>query len=171
MEIDFSLLKETEIFKNLTRDQIEKVLTISRRVSFSAGETVMNEGEHGDTMYVIASGSVDVVKSLIRGGIDEEQETGSRNKVFTRLDASDHAVFGEMALLEELQRTATVRAVTGCELLAIKKDDFLQLAEQDYELGYRICMNLSRIVSARLRKADEDTIKLTTALCFILQEP
>ena len=171
MEIDLALLQETEIFRNLTKDQIERVMTISRRVRFSAGETIMKEGELGDTMYVIAVGSVDVVKSLIRDGIDEEQESGVKNKVFTKLDASDHAVFGEMALLEELQRTATVRAVADCTLLAIKKDDFLRLAEEDFELGYRICMNLSRIVSARLRKADEDTVKLTTALCFILQEP
>lgn len=171
METDFTLLRETEIFRNLTEQQIEKVMTISRRVVFSAGETIMAEGEHGDTMYIIAEGSVDVVKSLIMDGIEEDPETGGRNKVFTRLDAADHAVFGEMALLEELQRTATVRAVTDCSLFSIRKDDFLCLAESDYELGYCICMNLSRIVSARLRKADEDTVKLTTALCLILQEP
>jgi hypothetical protein len=51
-----------------------------------------------------------------------------------------------------------------------KPDDFLRLAEEDHEIGYRILLNLARIVSARLRKADEDTIKLTTALSVILHE-
>lgn len=72
--------------------------------------------------------------------------------------------------MEELKRTATIKAITNCVLYEIKKDDFLKLAEEDYELGYRILLNLARIVSARLRKADEDTIKLTTALSVILHE-
>jgi CRP/FNR family transcriptional regulator, cyclic AMP receptor protein len=171
VDIDFALLRETDIFKNLTEGQIRNVMMISRQVNYPAGEIIMKEGERGDTMYIIAAGCVDVVKSLIMGGLDEDDETGGKNKVFTRLDAADHAVFGEIALLEELQRTATVRAVTDCALYAIRKDDFLHLAEKDHELGCRIFMNLARIVSARLRKADEDTVKLTTALCLILQEP
>jgi hypothetical protein len=54
--------------------------------------------------------------------------------------------------------------------LEIRKDDFLRLAGKDNRSGYRILLNLARIVSARLRKTDEDTIKLTTALSIILKE-
>jgi CRP-like cAMP-binding protein len=69
-----------------------------------------------------------------------------------------------------MKRTATIKAVTDCIFYEIKKDDFLRLAREDYKLGYQILLNLARIVSARLRKADEDTIKLTTALSIILKE-
>ena len=169
MENDITLLRETEIFRDLNEAQIQKIMKISRKVAFPAGEVIMKEGDLGDTMYIILEGAVDVVKSLVMSDIDDEDAAG-KNKVFTRLDAKDHAVFGEIALLEELKRTATVKAVTDCVLYAIGKDDFLAVAEEDYELGYRILLNLSRIVSARLRRADEDTIKLTTALCFILKE-
>jgi CRP/FNR family cyclic AMP-dependent transcriptional regulator len=169
VEKDITLLRETEIFKDLNGEQVSKVLMISRKVTFPAGEVIMREGDLGDTIYIILEGAVDVVKSLVMSGLDDEEVSG-KNKVFTRLDARDHAVFGEIALLEESKRTATVKAVTDCILYAIRKDDFLGLAEEDYELGYRILLNLSRIVSARLRKADEDTMKLTTALCFILKE-
>jgi CRP/FNR family cyclic AMP-dependent transcriptional regulator len=137
-------------------------------VTFSEGEVIMREEEEGDTLYIILEGTVEVVKSLVRGEGDEEEDR--QNKVFTRLDASGHAVFGEMALLETMRRTATIHTVTKCRFYEIKKDDFLSLAEADHELGFRIMLNLARIVSARLRKADEDTIKLTTALSIILRD-
>jgi len=162
------LLRETEIFRNLTEDQIRKMLKIAREVTFAEGEVIMREGEDGDTLYIILEGTVEVVKSLVRGDVDEEENR--KNKVFTRLDASGHAVFGEIALLETMRRTATIKTVTKCRFYEIKKDDFLNLAETDHELGFRILLNLARIVSARLRKADEDTIKLTTALSIILRE-
>ena len=69
-----------------------------------------------------------------------------------------------------MKRTATIKAVTDFIFYEIKKDDFLRLAREDCKLGYQILLNLARIVSARLRKADEDTIKLTTALSIILKE-
>ena len=111
---------------------------------------------------------MEVVKSLIINDMDDEHM--GKSKVFTRLDAKHHAVFGEIALLEEQKRTATIRALTDCLVYEIKRGDFLRLAEEDHELGYRMLLNLAKIISTRLRKADEDTIKLTTALCMILKE-
>ncbi|HAJ26469.1 MAG TPA: hypothetical protein DCG53_04365 [Syntrophus sp. (in: bacteria)] len=169
MQDEATLLQEPEIFRDLSSEQISEVIGIARRVSFSAGAIIMKEGDIGDTMYIMMEGTVEVVKSLILGDFDDEQETAN-NKVFTRLDASDHAVFGEIALLEAQRRTATIKAVTDCTLYEIRKDDFLNLAESDCALGYRILLNLARIVSTRLRKSDEETVKLTTALSIILKE-
>jgi CRP/FNR family cyclic AMP-dependent transcriptional regulator len=168
MEKDISLLKEITLFKNLPMEKIQKIVNIVRKITFSENEIIMKEGDYGDTMYIILEGSVEVAKSLILG--DMEDEDIGKNKVFTRLDGKQHAVFGEIALLEELKRTATIKTITNCILYEIKKDDFLKLAEEDYELGYRILLNLARVVSARLRKADEETVKLTTALSIILRE-
>jgi CRP/FNR family transcriptional regulator, cyclic AMP receptor protein len=168
MEQELDLLRKTEIFRNLTDGQIAEILHISRKVTFPEGEVIMREGDAGDTMYIILEGIVEVAKSLVIGDSDDEPD--AKNKVFTRLDASGHAVFGEMALLETMKRTATIRTVTKCIFYEIQRDGFLALVERDHELGYRILMNLARIVSARLRKADEDTIKLTTALSIILRE-
>ena len=173
MEKDMSLLKETELFKGLSPEQIGKVLQICRTVRFSANEIIMNEGEMGDSMYIILQGSVEVIKRLILAGMDDDDddECADKNKVFTRLDAAGrHPVFGEIALLQELKRTATVRTVTDCILYEIKKVDFLSLAESDFEFGYRILLNMAGMLSERLRKADEDTVKLTTVLSMILKE-
>jgi CRP/FNR family cyclic AMP-dependent transcriptional regulator len=170
MEKDISPLQGMELFKGLSPGQIGKVLNICRTVRFSANEIIMNEGEMGDSMYIIQQGSVEVIKRLILAALDDE-ESADKNKVFTRLDAAGrYPVFGEIALLQELKRTATVRAVTDCILYEIKKIDFLNLAESDFEFGYRILLNMAGIVSERLRKADEDTVKLTTVLSMILKE-
>jgi CRP/FNR family cyclic AMP-dependent transcriptional regulator len=168
MEKDISLLKEIMLFKDLPLEKIKKIVNIFRNVTFSENEIIMKEGDSGDTMYIILEGTVEVAKSLVLGETDDEDIT--KNKVFTKLDGEHHAVFGEIVLLEELKRTATIKAMTNCVLYEMRKDDFLKLAEEDYELGYRILLNLARIVSARLRKADEETVKLTTALSIILQE-
>jgi CRP-like cAMP-binding protein len=170
MEKIIDLLKETALFKNLTPSDIGKVLAIAREVKFSRDELIMKEGDFGDTLYIIRKGEVEVTKRLTLEGLDEEDDTAQKNKVFTRLDASQHAVFGEIALLDDTKRTATIRAVTDCVFYEINKDDFLRLAEEDNQLGYRIILNLAKIVSVRLRKANEDTIKLTTALSIVLKE-
>jgi CRP-like cAMP-binding protein len=169
MEKDIALLMETELFRDLKPEEIRNVLKIARHVEFEAEDIIMSEGDFGDTLYVILEGTVEVVKSLTMIELYDDRGI-EKNKVFTRFNASQHAVFGEIALLEDMKRTATIKAVTDCTFYEIKKDDFLRLAREDYKLGYQILLNLARIVSARLRKADEDTIKLTTALSIILKE-
>ncbi|MDD5712829.1 MAG: cyclic nucleotide-binding domain-containing protein [Smithellaceae bacterium] len=170
MNDDISLLQETELFNGLRPEQVGKVLDIARKVRFGAGETVMREGEVGDEMYIILEGTVEVIKSLVLGGFYEDEDRERKNKVFTRLDEKNHAVFGEISLLEGQRRTATVRTVTECLFYRVSQADFLGLAERDHELGFRILFNLARILGARLRKADEDTVKLTTALSIIVKE-
>jgi CRP/FNR family cyclic AMP-dependent transcriptional regulator len=168
MDKDVAVLKDIALFKDLTPEKIRIILDIMRKVTFSANEIIMRDGDIGDTMYIILEGTVEVAKSLVID--DAHNEESAKDKVFTRLDGKQRAVFGEIALLEELKRTASVKAVTDCVMYEMKKDDFLKVAEEDYELGYRILLNLARIVSARLRRADEDTVKLTTALSIMLHE-
>lgn len=168
MERDIAALKEAAPFKDLTEEQIQRVLNISRRVNFSENDVIMKEGEIGDTMYVMLEGTVEVVKRLVVDGTDDK--TSGKDKVFTKLDAEQHAVFGEISLLEECKRTATVKAVTDCVLYEIRKDNFLRLAEEDYELGYRVLLNMARVVGSRLRKANEDTVKLATVLSIVMKE-
>ncbi|HUH67175.1 MAG TPA: cyclic nucleotide-binding domain-containing protein [Syntrophales bacterium] len=168
MDKDIATLTEVALFKNLKAEQIGRILDIMHKVTFPANEIIMREGDVGSTMYIIIEGTVEVAKSLV---IDDSSDgTSDKNKVFTRLDCGEHAVFGELALLEARKRTASVRAVTDCVMYEMKRDDFLKVADDDYELGFRVMLNLARIVSARLRRADEDTVKLTTALSIMLHE-
>jgi len=168
MDKDTAALKEVALFNNLSALQLGRILGIVRKVTFPANTIIMREGDVGTTMYIILEGAVEVAKRLVIDGSPEG--TSDKNKVFTRLDGRERAVFGELALLEERKRTATVKAVSDCVMYEMKRDDFLKVADEDYELGFRVLLNLARVVSARLRRADEDTVKLTTALSIMLRE-
>ena len=171
MEKDILMLQKTDLFNNLSFEQIKTLLSICRKVTFPENEIIMKEGDMGNSLYIILEGTVEVIKSLVLSDMNEDDsQEAVKNKVFTKIDERSHAVFGEIALLEECKRTATIRANTDCILYEIKKDDFLQLVETNCNLGCKILLNLARIVSARLRKADEDTIKLTTVLSIVLRE-
>jgi CRP-like cAMP-binding protein len=58
--------------------------------------------------------------------------------------------------------------LTDCSLLEIGKADFLRLAEENPHLGYKITRRVAELLCSRLRKAGEDTVKLTTALSIAL---
>lgn len=163
---DEKLLKAIPILQKLDEEELRQVLKIARPVQFPRGKVILKEGEAGETMYIIAEGAVEVSKTLVMmGGREDVQD---REKILTKLSAEDHAIFGEVALFEKSKRTATVVALTDCRMLEISKSDFLRLAEENPRIGYRITRNIVQMLCSRLRKTDEDTIKLTTALSIAL---
>ena len=83
-----------------------------------AGQTILAEGEAGDTAFLIVSGSVEV-------SVGE----GAKAKTVGTLKAGD--VFGEMSLIEPGPRSATVKAVTDTECLVTTYDDFIAAAQAD----------------------------------------
>jgi CRP-like cAMP-binding protein len=163
---DEKLLKAIPILRDLDEEELRQVLKIARPVQFPRGKVILKEGETGETMYIIAEGAVEISKTLVmmRG----REDLQDRDKVLTKLSAEDHAIFGEVALFEKSKRTATVLALTDCRMLEISKPDFLRLAEENPRIGYKITRNIVQLLCSRLRKTDEDTIKLTTALSIAL---
>ena len=161
-----SSLMRSPLFGGMSQTQVEKVLAASNIVKFGRGETVMKEDEPGNSLFIMLEGAVEISKNLVKIGMEPDE----KSKTFARLDSQDHAVFGEIGLLGESKRTATVRALTDCSLCEIKKDDFFRLADADYGIGYRILANLGRLLSLRLRKADEELVKLTTVLTIVLKK-
>lgn len=80
--------------------------------SFKSGETIMAQGEAGNCAYIIESGQVEILIDTPHG---ETQYVGTRGP---------GAMIGEMAIIDDAPRTATVRATEDCELLEITKEDF-----------------------------------------------
>jgi CRP/FNR family cyclic AMP-dependent transcriptional regulator len=159
-------LKAIPILRDLDEEELRRLLEIARRVQFPRGTVILKEGETGETMYIIEKGSVEISKTLVmKRGREDFQD---RDKILTRLSAEDYAIFGEVALFEQSKRTATVAALTDCLLLEISKSSFLRFAEENPRIGYKITRNIAQLLCSRLRKADEDTIKLTTALSVAL---
>jgi CRP-like cAMP-binding protein len=107
-QVPLELLRRIEIFAQLPEPVIERLAATATPVSTAAGQVVVARGEPGDHFYVIAAG---------RAAVELDDGT------FRPLADGDH--FGEIALLRDLPRTATVRAVEPLRLYAIERDEFI----------------------------------------------
>jgi MFS family permease len=107
-EAELDLIRAVPLFEPLPPTSLEKLARAAVWERASAGTEVVREGEHGDTFYVVAEGSLVVTSA------------GHR---LQRLQPGDF--FGEIALLRDVERTATVEAVADATLLAVHRLDFL----------------------------------------------
>lgn len=134
-------LQQTAVFGALRADTLEFLVAESQVAEVPAGAFFMHEGDLGDTVYVLESGWVEVLKS-VNGG----------SRVLKELGPGD--CFGEMALLEISPRSATVRALEDCRALEIPAGALFKLYEHDLEQFTVLTLNMGREVSRRLRETE-----------------
>jgi EAL domain-containing protein (putative c-di-GMP-specific phosphodiesterase class I)/CRP-like cAMP-binding protein len=107
---------------------------------YAAGSVIMRQGEDGNAAYMIENGKVEI---LINSADGQEHRVGTRGK---------GAMIGEMALVDNAPRTATIRAIEDCELLEITKDDFsrrLNSADPVLKMTAQVIMTRYRDTLAR----------------------
>lgn len=161
---DVELLRATPLFAGLTDAQFEAVSRVVRRQKVPMGKAILREGERTDSVFILGSGTVEVTK---RFGFAAEDATSERKqKTLIRLTAPQF--FGEMGLLEQSERSATITARSACELLEITRADFEGLADSDFSLGYYVVRNIAIVLASRLRRTDRDVLNLTIALSLSL---
>lgn len=155
-------IAEVSLFRGLSAEQIRAVSAVLRRCRAGAGEAIVSEGGVGRSLFVLVRGTVETTKQMGLAGPDE----APRHKVLVRMTAPQS--FGEIGLLEESPRSATVRAATDCELLELRREDFEALVGADVQLAYLLMRNIASSLIQRLRRTDRDMIKLTAALSIAL---
>jgi len=129
-------LKPIEIFEGLNVNELAAVASVTEEVSFDASETVIKEGDAGNTLYLILEGEVAVIKS---------EENGSE-MTLDHIGDGDH--FGEMALFEEIPRTATIRTTKPCRMLILHRQEFDEMVREYPRIALKIC----KVFSGRIRK-------------------
>jgi signal transduction histidine kinase len=150
MKMDSSLSPQQAGIKDFLRPLLfglaEEDLDILSRAaverSLPAGAIICQEGDPGDAVYFIVQGRVEIVKRL-----DDESERRLHG-------AGPGEYFGEMAILQEGARTATVRTVEPTTILEIDQGPFLTVLGRSPSLGVRILVSLTN----RLRDADQQSI-------------
>ena len=160
------VIKRTFIFDDLDEQDLLNVLRITKERHFSKDEVIMQEGQEGDSMYIIVDGSVEVSKTLtMKTGEDDFAE---REKILTSLGSADNVVFGEIAMIDREKRSASVIATSDCVFLEIEREDFLKLIEQRPQMGVTVLKKIAELLASRLRQSSQDVIRLTTALSIAL---
>lgn len=136
------VITSSPLFEMLSGAELAHLAELSEQRRYAAGEVVFEEGERGDSLYVIVKGEVEVVR----------RDSGGVPRPLTVLGSPEF--FGEMSLIDKEYRSATVRARTEAELLRLTAQN-LTLFRQAYRDGFTfVVINIARILSARVREAN-----------------
>ncbi len=130
-------LRQIPLFSELETEQLRTVCRLSKRIKVGAGTRIIDEGARGDALYVILSGELEVSKN----------DDGRELILATR---GPGEFLGEMSLLEQRPRTASVKAIRESEVLAIDAETFGGLLDANPI----IARGILRTVAARLRSTE-----------------
>ncbi|HUG54538.1 MAG TPA: cytochrome P450 [Vicinamibacteria bacterium] len=132
----------SDVLPALSGEQIARLVSHVARLRFQTGEVIIREGDRADRFYILAAGEVEVVK----------EPPGRPPQVVHRLRTGDY--FGEIGLLQNVRRTATVRAATPVEALALDRETFTSLvAESDLTSSEIGALVRRRVMSTHLALA------------------
>ncbi|MCD6440283.1 MAG: cyclic nucleotide-binding domain-containing protein [Candidatus Marinimicrobia bacterium] len=165
---DKRMLGEYEIFSGLTEDQIDKFCKVIMPIRFMKGDTIIREGEKGDSILLLLDGKVEITQALTLKTDTTQSDT--REKSLLSLSSEAHPFFGEMSLFSEDDlRTATVKAGTVCSVARIERDEFFHICNTYPEIGNKVMRNIAQVLSRRLKQANQNVLKLTTAFSLIIE--
>jgi len=137
-----AILAESPLFDNLLTTELTMLADLFTFKTYSAGEVVFDEGNVGDSMYVIAEGSVEVLRKNPAGDLQP----------IAVLQAPQF--FGERSLIDKAYRSATVRANEGAKLLQLTNEN-LHVFARNYRNGFTwVVVNIARVLSTRLREVN-----------------
>lgn len=125
-------LERVPLFQNLNRRQIELLARRAVAREFPAGATIVTQGQGGEGLFIVVAGNAEAVR---------QRQDGERVTV-NRFGPTDF--FGELALLDDGPRTASVIAVEPTRCLVLSRWDFLAEVRQDAEMAVLILQELAR---------------------------
>lgn len=155
-------LKRLPFLQELTADQLARFQSHLTVVHTEPGVHIIREGDHGDRLFILAEGTVEIFERMTLKISRKNFE--DRERTLVRLSADQGVFFGEMALFEDVPRTANVVAVTECKLLTIDRASFEAFADAEPRAAYTILKAIARTLTDRIQKMGADIKKLTTAL-------
>ncbi len=144
------ILKNTSLFVGFSEENLQTLASIANLKKYNKGDIVFEEGESGDSIFVIVSGEIEVLKKAPTGeGFISISSITGEDSILSQYEGE---FFGEMALLDFESRSATIRAKTNLEVLIFHKEDLFDVFSQDFQMQLIFITNLSRALSRRLRQ-------------------
>lgn len=156
-----AILSVTEIFHDFTQAQLEMVASICEPVTYEAGDVIMHEYDHSKSLYVIGRGLVEIIMSP--GLVGDSSQADVEPAPLTELRQGQ--VTGEIALVDEGTRSATVRVIeNNTFLLKISRERLMLLCDTYPELGYKLMKNLAADLAFKIRNTDLNVRQLQLML-------
>jgi CRP-like cAMP-binding protein len=134
------VLKEFQLFSGLTEAELNTVAALCQQRTLRPGEVLTQQGDPSDELYILTSGMVEV---SVTGA-------GALERVVVNLGTGQ--TIGEMSLVDEGPRSATVRATNDPTVVqVIHKQDFERLCAENIRIGFIVMRNIAADLSFRLR--------------------
>lgn len=124
-------LKNVPLFSGLSSRQLKKLANAVVPRSFSAGDEMVKQGENGVGIFIIISGQAEAIREM----------DGGESVTVNSFESTDF--FGELALLTEGPRTASVHAKTDVECVVLARWNFIPLLKEDAEMGVSVAQELA----------------------------
>jgi CRP-like cAMP-binding protein len=139
LDQEVELLRRIPMFAKIEPSRLKLLAFTSERVTFQPGQELCHQGDIGDAAYLIISGEADILIDAVTGPV----------KIAS---AGKNALIGEIAIINDVPRTATVRSTTKLDALKIKKDHFLRLVTEFPEMAIEIM----RVLATRVSRTNEE---------------
>ena len=143
---EVGMLRQVPLFSGVAPAKLKLLAFTSDRVTYAPGQMLFRQGDVGDAAYVVLSGKAEVMVDSPTGQI----------KV---AEVDPNSIVGEIAILCNVSRTATVRATTAVEALRIRKDHFLRLLAEYPEMTVEIMRVLADRLSHTTAELTEERSK------------
>jgi CRP-like cAMP-binding protein len=155
-------LRQIHLFESIkdNEEALERFQSITRLTRESRGTVMIREGDVGSEMYIVYRGAVEIRKRTRAGD----------SYTVVRLSSEDNVFFGELALIDDDKRSATVIATEDAEFIVISKTDFVKLGNERPDIGLPITREIAKILASRLRKTTGDMLTIFDALVNELQQ-
>jgi CRP/FNR family cyclic AMP-dependent transcriptional regulator len=134
------ILKRVPIFEDLGGRDLDRIERILHRREYGQDDIIFLQGQPGLGMYIIEEGTIEILSEPEKVHLAE-------------LHSGEF--FGELALLDDSPRTATVIARTYCKLLCLFQPDLFDLIDRNRRLGIKILFRLASTIGQRLKKMNE----------------
>ena len=144
-EIIHNFLIQFSFFDGLTDDELTTVAKYIHIMEIDPGKILFKEGEQGDCVYFIVDGELDVIKESVSGS-----QVGIDKVVISKL--SKGRSIGEMSIIDNIPRSATVKARTEAALVKLTSNGFDSICKEHPKIGVTILKGISRLLSMNLRK-------------------
>ncbi len=129
LQDEVDLLRSIPVLANMPANKLKLLAFASDRVSYSEGDVLFNQGDDADAAYIVIRGSADVLVNT---------ETGSTKVA----ELGVNAFVGDMAILSDMPRTATVKAAAPLDTLRIRKDHMLDMMKDSPVLAMAVLREL-----------------------------